>query len=99
MPEFVEKHREIKKRCFRQFIFVNLGIGAIAQFVNFMVLQGCLDIGNGFSRGEAVAMIGSSEPIIVTEEECGQESSCQQNHTDLLDLLYLVSIIPNRSDT
>jgi hypothetical protein len=73
--------------------------GSVAQFVNFMVLQGCLDIGNGFSRGEAVAMIGSSEPIIVTEEECGQKSSCQQNHTDLLDLLYLVSIIPNRSDT
>ena len=46
--------------------------GAVAQFVNFMVLQGCLDIGNGFSRGEAVAMIGSSEPIIVTEEECGR---------------------------
>jgi hypothetical protein len=56
-----------------------------------MVLQGCLDIGNGFSRGEAVAMIGSSEPIIVTEEECGQKSSCQQNHTDLLYLLYYLN--------
>ena len=26
----------------------------------------------GFPRGEAVAKIGSSEPILVTEEECGQ---------------------------
>ena len=28
----------------------------------------------GFPRGEAVAEIGSSEPISVTDEECGQLS-------------------------
>ena len=28
----------------------------------------------GFPRGEAVATIGFSEPIVVTDEECGQES-------------------------
>jgi len=30
---------------------------------------------NSFPRGEAVAKIGSSEPILVTDEECGQKSN------------------------
>ena len=28
----------------------------------------------GFPRGEAVTKIGSSEPILVTDEECGRKS-------------------------
>ena len=30
---------------------------------------------NGFPRGEAVAKIGSSEPILVTDEESGQKAN------------------------
>ena len=29
---------------------------------------------NGFPRGEAVAKIGTSEPILVTDEESGQKA-------------------------
>ena len=41
-------------------------------------LTGCLYFAPegrlGFPRGEAVAQIGSSEPIWVTDEECGQKT-------------------------
>jgi hypothetical protein len=29
---------------------------------------------NSFPRGEAVAKIGSSQPILVTDEECGRKA-------------------------
>ena len=32
----------------------------------------------GFPRGEAVAQIGSSEPIWVTDEDCGRNISLTQ---------------------
>ena len=52
----------------------------------------------GFPRGEAVAAIGSSEPIAVTDEECGRKPFEMQNVTDLLRILGLGMIVPNKSD-
>ena len=46
----------------------------------------------------AVAAIGSSEPIAVTDEECGRKPVEMQNVTDLLGIFSLGMIVPNRSD-
>ena len=47
----------------------------------------------------AVAAICSSEPIAVTDEECGRKPFEMQNVTDLLRIFSLGTILPNRSDT
>ena len=66
---------------------------AVCRVVCWLLRRGSA---NRFSRGEAVAKIGYSEPILVTEVECGQECIVMVSVSGLAKGNALVGLSPVR---
>ena len=64
---------------------------AVCRVVCWLLRRGSA---NRFSRGEAVAKIGYSEPILVTEVECGQECIVMVSLSGLAKGNALVGLYP-----